>query len=134
MDLKRFSSCFSIQDKKQAVEVCVCPYVCVGGSLCVWGPSVCVCVGGSLCMRVPVCVWGPSVCVWRGPSVCVWGGGPCVCVCGGGVPGEKVVSEDEEPCPSQVQKTGRAQTGLSRRAPHDVGVWTVVPGLVPAAG
>ena len=51
-----------------------------------------------------------------------------------GVPGEKVVSEDEEPSPSQVQKTGRAQTGLSRRAPHDVGVWTVVPGLVPAAG
>ena len=84
------------------------------------------CVGGSLCMRVPVGVWGPSV--------CVCGGGPCVCVCGGGVPGEKVVSEDEEPSPSQVQKTGRAQTGLSRRAPHDVGVWTVVPGLVPAAG
>ena len=45
-----------------------------------------------------------------------------------------MVSEDEEPSPSQVQKTGRAQTGLSRRAPHDVGVWTVVPGLVPAAG
>ena len=55
-------------------------------------------------------------------------------MCGGGVPGEKVVSEDEEPGPSQVQKTGRAKTGLSRRAPHDVGVWTVVPGLVPAAG
>ena len=109
--------------------VCVGPYVCVWGSLCVCvpvyvGPPVCVCVGGGPCVWVPLCVGGSCVCVWRG--------GPCVC--GGGVPGEKVVSEDEEPSPSQVQKTGRAKTGLSRRAPHDVGVWMVVPGLVPAAG
>ena len=110
--------------------------------------SLCVCRGVPVCVgALCVCVWG-GVPVYEGPCVCVgalcgcvegalcvcvWGG-PCVCVCGGGVPGEKVVSEDEEPSPSQVQKTGRAQTGLSRRAPHDVGVWTVVPGLVPAAG
>ena len=54
MDLKRFSSCFSIQDKKKAVEVCVCPYVCVGGSLCVC---------------VPVCVGALCMCVWGGPCV-----------------------------------------------------------------
>ena len=110
----------------RGVPVCVCPCVC-GGPLYV-------CVGGSLCMRVPVCVCGGALCVCVEGALCVCVGRVPVCVYGGGVPGEKVVSEDEEPSPSQVQKTGRAQTGLSRRAPHDVGVWTVVPGLVPAAG
>ena len=101
-------------------------------SLCVWGPSVCVCGGVPVYEGPCVCVGALCVCVEGALCVCV--GRVPVCVYGGGVPGEKVVSEDEEPSPSQVQKTGRAQTGLSRRAPHDVGVWTVVPGLVPAAG
>ena len=50
MDLKHFSSCFSIQDKNKAVEgcVCVCPCVC---------PCVCVCV--CVCVSRCVCV-GPG--------------------------------------------------------------------------
>ena len=84
MDLKRFSSCFSIQDKKQAVEVCVCPYVCVGGSLCVWGPSVCVCGGVPVYEGPCVCVGALCVCVEGALCVCVWGGSLCVCVWRGG--------------------------------------------------